>query len=82
MRNLIAKNLLVLGNEMMLFAGAALAIAILICINSIVCMLNFGYGLKPLLLLGDKNQRQESEYQPLRRVSGSYSHVSQRFDLD
>ncbi|PVI05328.1 hypothetical protein DM02DRAFT_639317 [Periconia macrospinosa] len=38
-----------LGNEMLLFAGAALAFTSFICINSMVCISNFGYGLKPLL---------------------------------
>jgi hypothetical protein len=76
------RHLLVMGNEMMLFAIAALAFTTLVCINSIVCICNFGYGLKPLLSLGDKNQRKEYEFQPLRHRAGHQSFMSQRFDLD
>jgi hypothetical protein len=58
-------HLLVMGNEMMLFTDAVLAFTTLICINSMVWIFNFGYGLKPLLSLENKNQRQEYEFQPL-----------------
>jgi hypothetical protein len=75
-------HLLVMSNEMLLFAGAALAFTTLICINSVVCMFNFGYGLKPLLTLGDKNKKQEYEFQPLGHRLGHQSFVSTRFDLD
>lgn len=75
-------DLLVMSNEMMLFAGAALAFTISICINLVICMFNFGYGLKPLLSLGDESQKQEYEFQPLGHRSGHQSFVSTRFDLD
>ena len=38
-----------LKDEMLLFAGTALALATLACITAIVCVCNFGKGLKPLL---------------------------------
>jgi len=82
MKNMERNHLITMGNEMMLFAGAALAFTTLICINFMVCMFNFGYGLKPLLLLGDKDQKQEYEFQPLGHRSGHQSFVSTRFDLD
>lgn len=75
-------HLLTMSNEMMLFASIALAFTTLICINLLVCMFNFGYGLKPLLLLGDKNQKQEYEFQLLGHRLGHQSFVSTRFDLD
>ena len=65
MRNQMMRNLLVMGNMMML----------------LVCICNFGYGLKPLLT-DHKNQRPDYEFQPLGHRGGHQSFVSQRFDLD
>ena len=80
-RNATVGGRLELGNEMLLFGSAALIFATLICVNSAICMSNFGYGLKPLLSFGEK-PRQEYEFRPLMLRPGNHSFVSKRFDLD
>ena len=81
MRDETVRGRLELGNEMLLFGSAALVFAILVCVNSAICMSNFGYGLKPLLSFGEKH-RQEYEFRPLMLRPGNHSFVSNRFDLD
>jgi hypothetical protein len=39
----------ILKDEMLLFAGVALALGTMTCLTAMVCLLNFNKGLKPLL---------------------------------
>lgn len=82
LRKQMMRNQLTMGNQMMLFAGASLGFTFLICMISIICISNFGYGLKPLLLVNGKNHGEDYAFQPLEYRGGHHSFVSQRFDLD
>ncbi|PSN68082.1 hypothetical protein BS50DRAFT_600036 [Corynespora cassiicola Philippines] len=66
-------------DEMLLFAFSSLNFSVLICLNSIVCVGNFGKGLKPLLLYHGREEKEASyEFQPLHYQG----YQSSRLDLD
>ena len=67
----------ILKNEMLLFAGCSLALATIACGNATVCLLNFGQGLKPLLMdTGWKQGRYE--FEPIH----AQGRLSARLELD
>ncbi|PVH91645.1 hypothetical protein DM02DRAFT_545403 [Periconia macrospinosa] len=72
----------ILKNEMLLFAGSALAFNAFICINSVLCITNFGCGLKPLLSGEISNERQPYEFHSLGYQPANQSFVSRRLSLD
>jgi hypothetical protein len=63
-------------DEMLLFGSVALALASLACITAIVCVFNFGKGLKPLLQRGSWKQTPH-EFEPINQ-----HHYAQRIELD
>lgn len=73
--NSIRANTL-LKDEMMLFAGTALTLATMVCANAMLCVANFGKGLKPLLQNSSWKQRPH-EFEPINQ-----HRYSERIDLD
>jgi hypothetical protein len=67
----------ILKNEMLLFSGGALALAIVACVNAIMCFFNFNQGLKPLLM--DSGWKQgRYEFEPIHAQGRPYA----RLELD
>lgn len=62
---------------MLFFAGSSLALATVACLNAIVCLLNFGQGLKPLLLDSGWKTGQY-EFEPIH----VHARLSSRLELD
>ncbi|KAF4452116.1 hypothetical protein F53441_5049 [Fusarium austroafricanum] len=81
---LLAKTLM--KEEMLLFASFALVFTVVSVVAAIICMMNFGKGLKPLLLGQGTNDAPSNamELNPrhlsLRTVNSD--HMSKRFDID
>jgi hypothetical protein len=73
--SLLAKTLLI--DEMQLFLGVALALAVPACINAIVCIANFGHGLKPILL-DSSWKRSEQSFAPMH----AQTRYAERLELD
>jgi hypothetical protein len=73
--SLLAKTLLI--DEMQLFLGVALALAVPACINAIVCINNFGHGLKPILL-DSSWKRSAQSFAPMH----AQTRYAERLELD
>lgn len=71
---LLSKTLL--KDEMLLFAGVALALATLVCLNTMVCVVNFNKGLKPLL------QREHWKQTPHEFEPVHQHRYAERIELD
>ncbi|OAL01939.1 hypothetical protein IQ06DRAFT_219702, partial [Phaeosphaeriaceae sp. SRC1lsM3a] len=71
---LLSKTLL--KDEMLLFAGVALALATLACLNAMVCVFNFNKGLKPLL------QREHWKQTPHEFEPVHQHRYAERIELD
>lgn len=61
---------------MLLFASAALALATLACFNAMLCAVNFGKGLKPLLQ-NESWKRRVHEFEPVNQ-----HRYAERIELD
>jgi hypothetical protein len=66
-----------LKDEMLFFAGCALTLAIVACVNAMVCLLNFNQGLKPLLLNSGWKQN-KYEFSPIH----AQARLTSRLELD
>ncbi|CAI6331739.1 unnamed protein product [Periconia digitata] len=69
-------------NEMMLYACSSLAFNAIICVNSVLCTLNFGHGLKPLLAGETKDARESYQFHNLGYEPVHQFPKSPRFDLE
>ncbi|KAH7075769.1 hypothetical protein BKA63DRAFT_543122 [Paraphoma chrysanthemicola] len=65
-----------LKDEMLLYAGVALALATLACLNAMLCLANFNKGLKPLLQRSSWN-KSPHEFEPINQ-----HRYSERIELD
>lgn len=65
-----------LKDEMLLFAGTALALATMACFNAMLCVANFGKGLKPLLQNSSWRQKPH-EFEPINQ-----HRYAERIELD
>ncbi|KAH7090371.1 hypothetical protein FB567DRAFT_626361 [Paraphoma chrysanthemicola] len=65
-----------LKDEMLLYAGVALALATLACLNAMLCLANFNKGLKPLLQRSSWN-KSAHEFEPVNQ-----HRYSERIELD
>jgi len=66
-----------LKDEMLFFAGCALTLAIVACLNAVVCFLNFNQGLRPLLLSSGWQQN-KYEFSPIH----AQARLTSRLELD
>ncbi|OSS43579.1 hypothetical protein B5807_11775 [Epicoccum nigrum] len=66
-----------LKDEMLFFAGCALTLAIVACVNAMLCLLNFNQGLKPLLLNSGWKQN-KYEFSPIH----AQARLTSRLELD
>jgi hypothetical protein len=64
-------------DEMQLFLGVALALAVPACINAIVCISNFGHGLKAILT-DSSWKRSGQSFAPMH----AQSQFAERLELD
>ncbi|KAH7412188.1 hypothetical protein DE146DRAFT_272998 [Phaeosphaeria sp. MPI-PUGE-AT-0046c] len=69
-------SMTLLKDEMLLFAGVALALATLACLTTMVCVFNFNKGLKPLL------QREHWKQTPHEFEPVNQHRYAERIELD